>query len=740
MFESTNARRSDRSATLPSGVDLRDIANELEALNGFGKPRFSADGTEFKVYCPLHQFDHPTPPRTPDMYIKLKDDGSVFFGCSSSGCGDWKLLKHALLDAGVPPRLVRGTTGSAHALLQRGASTAVAGFPRKDGRPELTGEQACAESEVFARTVDLLTKRFARPAFRELQERGVTESVIAQWGIGYDRGRDAVTVPIIDAKGDVLNVAYLHRGVKGFSQVSGFGSPTRLWGIADLGIDNSAPVAWCSGFYDALVARALGLVAVTPTQGEGNLPRAQDVGALRGRKIVIVADLDEPGRRAADKVYAALVASDCAAQVSVLELPGLTGDKRSKDLTDWWRMLHEAGSSTTTIADELRGLVARSLASVERARFKALEPADWWASPPPMEWLVDRIWPAESFGPLGGPKKSMKSYTAMAIAIALASGRPAFGHSEFTVPRARTVVYITGEGGLRLARGRLRRIAEAHGIRDWRELDLVLVDDREPLDSRVFRSAIERLCERYDPALVIVDPLYAFHGRDVEVTNLYDRGAMLQSLSTQFTRNGVGLIVPDHFNKTGSKQLDLDSLAQAGTAAWADSWILQVPTHAEMASGLISVNADFGSREGYSFSYAIDWHLGAFDSGTGEHTGEITWTVRSRDSNDQAQRSNLRIEDQILDYVGEHPEGVTMTDALAAKDAEGQAYIYGKSETKRALWKELGSTGLLIDAETKGPARKGKPVVRREGKLRLRGSGRSTSSAPAEGGQERITS
>jgi CHC2 zinc finger len=83
----------------------------------------------------------------------------------------------------------------------------------------------------------------------------------------------------------------------------------------------------CEGEKDCDTARErFGAVATTCAGGAGKWKN--DYGeCLRGKRIVVVADGDEPGRRHADQIARAL--SGKVALLKVIELPG------SKDLSDW---------------------------------------------------------------------------------------------------------------------------------------------------------------------------------------------------------------------------------------------------------------------------------------------------------------------------------------------------------------------------------------------------------------------
>src|SRR5437764_964924 len=75
--------------------------------------------------------------------------------------------------------------------------------------------------------------------------------------------------------------------------------------------------------------RALGLVASTNPQGAGKW-RPEYVEFLSGKRVVVLTDNDEAGRKHAGKVAASLRGK--AASVKMLELPGLP---EKGDASDW---------------------------------------------------------------------------------------------------------------------------------------------------------------------------------------------------------------------------------------------------------------------------------------------------------------------------------------------------------------------------------------------------------------------
>lgn len=274
-------------------------------------------------------------------------------------------------------------------------------------------------------------------------------------------------------------------------------------------------------------------------------------------------------------------------------------------------------------------------------RFAPVSARDLAQPVPPMEWLVRGVWPRNSFGPMGGEKKTLKSYNLLSMALAVASGEPLFG--EFEVVASGPVVFYVGEGGQAPFQRRLQAIARAYGV-NLADLPLHAVFEVGPLDAPDFTDALKRNLDDLQPELVILDPLYAFHPAGVEAQNLYERGRMLAGLSS-LVADETALVIADHFRKTGSADLDLDSIAQSGMGQWADSWILQ--KHREkpdLDAGSYQLSVEFGSRQWGGSRWEVDWQLPAFGQlEEGQEAEGVSWEIRRADGgSDRDRRSRSR--------------------------------------------------------------------------------------------------
>lgn len=125
--------------------------------------------------------------------------------------------------------------------------------------------------------------------------------------------------------------------------------------------------------------------------------------------------------------------------------------------------------------------------------------------------LVDELWPEAAFGFIAAPPKKGKTWVALALAVAVATGRPLFGH--YTVPRPRPVLYVALEGHRAALRARVGAIARGMGINpDSGELDQLHFVYKPPginLAEPTWAQRLRRAAAHIDAALAIVDVLRA---------------------------------------------------------------------------------------------------------------------------------------------------------------------------------------------------------------------------------------
>lgn len=328
-----------------------------------------------------------------------------------------------------------------------------------------------------------------------------------------------------------------------------------------------------------------------------------------------------------------------------------------------------------------------SAAGAWPGRFRLVTASELAAPVEPMRWLIRGIWPERSAGVLAGDKKSLKTWNLQALALAVASGRALFDKYHVTSPGP--VLYLSGEGGLSTFANRHQVLAERYGITD-RLSDLKFGADFGvgTLGEAEFTDAVKRHLDELQPKLVILDPLYAYHPRDVEVQNVYARGPMLAGLR-ELIGGESALIVGDHFNKTAGKGLDLDNIAQAGMGQWADSWILQ--KHREIPNldgGKFWLEVQTGSRRGGGKHLEIDWALERDNRDPDAITWSgVDWESRSAGAKSAGGMTDGTVE-AILQVVADHP--YELTESAVLKE------VGGKRDKAREVFAGLKANGGVV--------------------------------------------
>ena len=97
----------------------------------------------------------------------------------------------------------------------------------------------------------------------------------------------------------------------------------------------------------------------------------------------------------------------------------------------------------------------------DRAPFPVIRPCDLHTSAvSAMPWLIDQLWTAQAVGIIGGTPKSYKTWMALEMAVAVASGSACL--TRFTVPSPGPVLLYAAEDSGSALRSRLESLAAHH--------------------------------------------------------------------------------------------------------------------------------------------------------------------------------------------------------------------------------------------------------------------------------------
>src|SRR5437899_7914666 len=183
------------------------------------------------------------------------------------------------------------------------------------------------------------------------------------------------------------------------------------------------------------------------------------------------------------------------------------------------------------------------------APFPVVRPCDLRASAASATpWLIDQLWTAQAVGIIGGTPKSLKTWLALEMAVAVASGSACL--ATFPVPSPGPVLLYAAEDSESALRLRLESLAHHHGIH-LAYLDIrVITADSLRLDRTADQDRLEATLTLHRPALLILDPLVRLHAIDENAAG--EIAALLGYLRTLQRKTGTAIGLVHHSRKNTS--------------------------------------------------------------------------------------------------------------------------------------------------------------------------------------------
>lgn len=274
------------------------------------------------------------------------------------------------------------------------------------------------------------------------------------------------------------------------------------------------------------------------------------------------------------------------------------------------------------------------------------------ATPATVKFLVEDIIPDPTWINIAAPPKAGKTWLALGLSIALASGRPFAGH---LVPNARPVLYVALEGLREALRDRVAALARGAGLDpDGTDLDRLHFSYRPPgidLSDPQWAQALITESEAVGAALVVVDVLRAATSmRENEAADFNHLRRLLMPLIEQ----GRSLALLHHFIKVseiGRARVPREKMSGTGALGGAaDVGIYIVsPANAER-----SMRVSFEMRD---IASPAPLNLLLDGKGSGPN-GSLTYEDSAElrvDNNAASSISNGDYVAQIWEHLGEHP-------------------------------------------------------------------------------------
>lgn len=183
-------------------------------------------------------------------------------------------------------------------------------------------------------------------------------------------------------------------------------------------------------------------------------------------------------------------------------------------------------------------------------------------------WLIEGLWAEEAVGIVGGEPKCCKSFLALDMAVAVASGKACL--RRYAVARPGRVLLFAAEDALHIVRARLDGICRAAGV-NLAEIDIqVITAPSVRLDLEVDQKSLAETVAALQPRLLILDPFVRLHRIDENLSG--EVAPLLAYLRELQRRHRLAVVVVHHAKKGAGK-------ARAGQAlrgssefhAWGDS-------------------------------------------------------------------------------------------------------------------------------------------------------------------------
>ncbi len=275
-----------------------NVLHELERLSY--DYVFTSD-EEIKVLCPFHN------DKSPSCNINIE---KTVFKCHTAGCG---------------------ASGDFITFLARVLkSTRRIIFEDLSRRYDFDTSKVIDSSTIERYHNDIWS---ALPFLKQLHIRGVDDTLIRKYRIGFNNGR--ITIPIMNKNGLFVNIRQYLPGAPGSKKMrnmKGYGQ-IRLFPIEQL---KYGAIVICGGELKAIVTADLlnahGIGAISTTAGEDNWHK-EFTEEIRDKEIHVCLDIDKPGREAAQTLCAQISAH--VKTLKNLSLPLDEDTYPSGDVNDW---------------------------------------------------------------------------------------------------------------------------------------------------------------------------------------------------------------------------------------------------------------------------------------------------------------------------------------------------------------------------------------------------------------------
>ena len=182
-------------------------------------------------------------------------------------------------------------------------------------------------------------------------------------------------------------------------------------------------------------------------------------------------------------------------------------------------------------------------------------------------WLVDELFTSASVGLLGGPPKAFKTWVAAELALAVATGTPAFG--RFAVPDPGPVLFFGAEDPPPDLRTRFDGVAQARHL-DLAKVPLLLLDIAQlRLDDATHLDRLRRTVALHKPRLLVLDPFIRLVS-GLDENSAREVSTVLGALRTLQRELDVAILLVHHMRKSPAAHPAQQLRGSGDFSAWLD--------------------------------------------------------------------------------------------------------------------------------------------------------------------------
>lgn len=194
-------------------------------------------------------------------------------------------------------------------------------------------------------------------------------------------------------------------------------------------------------------------------------------------------------------------------------------------------------------------------------------PCELASLPAEHHWLIEGLWGHQAVGIVGGEPKCCKSFLALDMALAVASGAPCL--RRYPVTHCGPVVLFAAEDALHAVRQRLEGIALAAGV-SFSALDIhVITAPTLRIDLEDDRRRLTDTVSTLRPRLLVLDPFVRLHRVDENAAaDVAPLLAYLRGLQRHFE---TAVLLVHHARKSSHARAGQALRGSSELHAWGDS-------------------------------------------------------------------------------------------------------------------------------------------------------------------------